>query len=160
MITFVEISEAVVRRCSIKNVFLKISQNSWEKNCARVSFLVKLQAWGTFGGCFWNLHKTCFGHNILQSSLKFHHTFDIFFDVAVVVYTVTHWLGLLCDLSLQTGKNDFWLFARNIKIWDFLNKNCENIAQINKAYLEPSRTSTEKLFCKNSDIPEKLDPRP
>ena len=39
---------------------------------------------------FLNLHKTYFGHNILQSSLKFHHTFDIFFDVAVVMYTVTH----------------------------------------------------------------------
>ena len=37
-------SEAVVRRCSVKNVFLEISQNSQEKTCARVSFLIKLQA--------------------------------------------------------------------------------------------------------------------
>ena len=33
--------EAVVRRCSIKNVFLIISQ---ESTCAGVSFLIKLQA--------------------------------------------------------------------------------------------------------------------
>ena len=31
------------RKCSRKKVFLKISQNSQEKTCARVSFLVRLQ---------------------------------------------------------------------------------------------------------------------
>ena len=34
------------RRSSIKQVFLKISQNSQESTCARVSFFIKLQAWG------------------------------------------------------------------------------------------------------------------
>ena len=38
--------EAVVGSCSIKKVFLKISQNSQENTCARVSLLIKLQAWG------------------------------------------------------------------------------------------------------------------
>ena len=37
-------TEAVVQRCSIKQVFLKIWQNSQENTCARVSFLIKLQA--------------------------------------------------------------------------------------------------------------------
>ena len=36
--------EAVTRTCSVKNILLKISQNSQENTCARVSFLVKLQA--------------------------------------------------------------------------------------------------------------------
>ena len=36
--------EAVVWRCSVKKVFLEISQNSLENTCARVPFLVKLQA--------------------------------------------------------------------------------------------------------------------
>ena len=36
--------EAVVRRCSVKRVFLEILQNSQENTCARVSFLTKLQA--------------------------------------------------------------------------------------------------------------------
>ena len=31
--------EAVAQRCSVKNVFLEISQNSQEDTCARVSFL-------------------------------------------------------------------------------------------------------------------------
>ena len=40
-----EITEAVARRCSSKKVFLEISQNSQENTCARVSFLINLQAW-------------------------------------------------------------------------------------------------------------------
>ena len=36
--------ETVVQRCSVKNVFLKISQNSEQNTCARVSFLIKLRA--------------------------------------------------------------------------------------------------------------------
>ena len=36
-------TEAVVWRCSVKKVFLGISQNSQENTCARVSFLIKLQ---------------------------------------------------------------------------------------------------------------------
>ena len=39
-------AEAVVRRCSIKKVFLEISQNLQENTYARVSFLMKLQASG------------------------------------------------------------------------------------------------------------------
>ena len=35
-------SEAVVQRCSVNKVFLKISQNQQENTCARDSFLIKL----------------------------------------------------------------------------------------------------------------------
>ena len=35
--------EALVQRCSVKKMFLEISQNSQENTCARVSFLIKLQ---------------------------------------------------------------------------------------------------------------------
>ena len=38
-------TEEVVQRCSAKKVFLEISQNSQQSTCARVSFLIKLQAW-------------------------------------------------------------------------------------------------------------------
>ena len=40
---FFKICRSSHRRCSIKKVFLRISQNSQEKTCARVSFLIKLQ---------------------------------------------------------------------------------------------------------------------
>ena len=35
------VSETVVQRCSVKKVFLEISQNSQGSTCARVSFLIK-----------------------------------------------------------------------------------------------------------------------
>ena len=37
-------AEVVARRCSVRKVFLEISQNSQENTCARDSFLIKLQA--------------------------------------------------------------------------------------------------------------------
>ena len=36
--------EAVTQRCSVKKVFLEISQNLQENVFARISFLIKLQA--------------------------------------------------------------------------------------------------------------------
>ena len=36
--------ESAAPRCSVKKKFLKISQNSEENTCARVSFLITLQA--------------------------------------------------------------------------------------------------------------------
>ena len=38
--------EAVVRRCSVKKVFLKNLKNSQENFIARASFLMKLQTYG------------------------------------------------------------------------------------------------------------------
>ena len=39
-------SEAVVQVRSVKKVLLEISQNSQENTYTRVSFLIKLHAWG------------------------------------------------------------------------------------------------------------------
>ena len=41
------VAEAFVWRCSGKNVFLKISQNSQENTCARVSFLTSCRPQST-----------------------------------------------------------------------------------------------------------------
>ena len=38
------VTEAFAQRCSVKKLFLEISQNSQENTCARASFLIKLQA--------------------------------------------------------------------------------------------------------------------
>ena len=38
------LSRSIHQRCSIKEVFLRISQNSQENFCVKISFLVKLQA--------------------------------------------------------------------------------------------------------------------
>ena len=42
------ITEADFQMCSVKKVFLNISQNSQENTCARASLLKKLQALRTF----------------------------------------------------------------------------------------------------------------
>ena len=44
-ISFLNLTGAVDRKCSIKKVFLEISQKSQEKNCARVSFFHKMIKW-------------------------------------------------------------------------------------------------------------------
>ena len=41
--------EAVAHRCCVKTVFLEISHNLQKNTCVRVSFLIKLQAWGKVG---------------------------------------------------------------------------------------------------------------
>ena len=39
----IQLPNAVAGKCSIKKMFLKISQNSQDNTCARASFLIKLQ---------------------------------------------------------------------------------------------------------------------
>ena len=46
--SYIRPAEAVVQRCSVKTVFLEISQNSQENTCARFSFLIKLQAYAFY----------------------------------------------------------------------------------------------------------------
>ena len=52
---------AVVQRCFVKKVFLEFSQNSQENACARVSFLIKLQA-QVFSCEFYKISKNIFFH--------------------------------------------------------------------------------------------------
>ena len=43
-IFFLKSTEAVAQRCSVKNLFIEIFQNSYQNTCVRVSFFIKLQA--------------------------------------------------------------------------------------------------------------------
>ena len=73
-----DLREAVAHRCSIKELFLKVSQNSQENKWATVSFLIKLQAFRFRTGLgtsvflwilknflrtyfLWNNYDGCFG---------------------------------------------------------------------------------------------------
>ena len=60
--------EAIVQRCSVKKVFLEISKNSQENTCARVSFLIKLQAFGLRPATLLKkrLWYTCFPVNFVK----------------------------------------------------------------------------------------------
>ena len=60
--------EAFTRRCSVKKVFLKSSQNSQENTCVRIvriSFLIKLQA-GVANFNEKRLQHRCFPVNIVK----------------------------------------------------------------------------------------------
>ena len=56
-------TEAVVWRCSVKKVFLEISQDSQESTCARVSFVVRPQPATLLKKGFW--HR-CFPVNLAK----------------------------------------------------------------------------------------------
>ena len=57
---FTKSSEAVAQRCSVKKMFLELSQNSQENNCARVSFSIKLQTSACFPVNFAKFLRTVF----------------------------------------------------------------------------------------------------
>ena len=64
--------EAVARRCSVKKVFLTISQNSQENTCARDSLLIKLQAVAHVFSCeFCKIFKKTFFKEHFRWLLKF-----------------------------------------------------------------------------------------
>ena len=58
--------DAIVQRCSVKRVFLEISQNLQENTCARASFLIKLRASGTGTGVSKRLWHRCFPVNFVK----------------------------------------------------------------------------------------------
>ena len=63
----VVLPSTVVQKCSVKKMFLKISQNSQESTCVRVYFLMKLRnfqqhlfSYRTSGGCFCQSQRKTF----------------------------------------------------------------------------------------------------
>ena len=68
------LSEAVVQRCSVKKVFLEISQSSQENNCARASFLmnfIKKETLAQVLFCeFCEISKNTFLHRAPQAAVS------------------------------------------------------------------------------------------
>ena len=60
--------EAAIQTCSVKKVFLEISQNSWENTCARDSLLIKLQVLGLRSATLFkkSLWHRCFPMNFAK----------------------------------------------------------------------------------------------
>ena len=57
-----EYLEAVDQRCSVKKVFLNISQSSQEKTCARVFFLLKKRLVQVLSSEFCDISKNTFSY--------------------------------------------------------------------------------------------------
>ena len=84
------------QRCSVKTFFIAVSQNSQENTCARVSFLIKLQALRNFSqntsdGCFSNSFSSKGEDNL----------------VIVVVGSLTAWIGVVTINWLAQAKFSF-----------------------------------------------------
>ena len=98
-------SEAVARTYSVKKVFLKISQNSEENTCTRVSFLIKLKASGlqlykkrdSSTGFFLRILRIFYKHLLVQNTS------------GGCFYTITVWVAryfyLASDSSSQLFSN-------------------------------------------------------
>ena len=67
--------EAVIRRCSVKKVFLEILQNSQENNCARVSFFfIKKETLAQVFSCeFCEISKNTFYYRTPLVAASDHH---------------------------------------------------------------------------------------
>ena len=102
-------SEPVVQRCSVKNMFLKISQNSQENACARASFLIKLHV------------QTC--NFIKKDTLVPYKCFLVNFAIFLrTPFFIEHlwWLLLLpLQWQLQTVEDTFK--STMIQIWKSMN---------------------------------------
>ena len=92
-----DMTEAVAQTCSVKKVFLEISQNSQENTCARVSFLIKLQALGkketlaqVFSCVICEISKNTFfyGTPLVAASDMIQLSFTIFLNKTVFYFLV------------------------------------------------------------------------
>ena len=77
------VSEAAARGVLLKKMFLEISQNSQENTCARVSFLIKLQAKNTF--FTEHLRVTAFEVHVVCDNTKMHRSYLLSRSVLIVL---------------------------------------------------------------------------
>ena len=91
--------EAVVQMCSVKKVFLEMSQNSQGNTCARVSFLITLQA----SGCNFISKKTVAQLFSCEFCEIFKNTFftEHFWTTASVLYGVQRLGNLTAELQKE-----------------------------------------------------------
>ena len=113
-----EHSEAVARRCSIKKLFLETSQNSQEKNCARVSFLKKETLAQVFSCEFCEISENTFSYRTPPVGTSEHY----FLGITAVIYAwvlkfnrssrlhMFFKIGVLKNFKNITGKHPCWSF--------------------------------------------------
>ena len=92
--------EAVAQRCSVKKVFLEISQNSQENTCARVSFLINCRP-EVFSCEFCEISKNTFSYTKQnKSQLKYYE---------MVLYRIKNLLPIKDILKIlsSSGINDY-----------------------------------------------------
>ena len=119
-----EQTEAVVQRCSVKKVFLKILQNSQKNTCARVSFLIKLEHlwWQLLNKLLtWKLITTCI-NGFKEINLQ---TINCYITGFRKPFRIQHYLPIMfksfwCDKSRSAIKQTKSI--RLLKNWNKLKK--------------------------------------
>ena len=117
--------EIVVQRCSTKKVFLEIFQNSQENSYAKVSFLIKLQAWGTqifkkidtgTGAFLWILRNCKIPLVAGSKDVMIHR------EIKIAAPVLQLWRQLV--ITKKNGKNfSSWLFV-DILLGLFVSASC------------------------------------
>ena len=130
-------TETVARRCSVKKVFLEISQHSQESTCARVSFLIKLQAWGlqlclqVFSCEFCEISKNAFSYRTPPRVLLYKTTcIDTGTDTAPKKTRLFVWRcsikKTILENSVKFKETDLWwshiLVKLNVQVQNFTQK--------------------------------------
>ena len=138
-------AEAVVQRGSVKKVFLEISQNSQVNTCARVSFLIKLQASGFFWIPFFLVVEVSIFHVLYQ----FH---EIKLNVMKYTLNYVSWNSLKeifhsVSPPIQMSKQNRRLLSPWWRTIRFLQKSTyENIEQDLLVILTLQETKNSKLI--------------
>ena len=135
-------SKAVVRRCSVKKVFLEILQNSQESTSVRDSFLIKLQAFKKESlmqvlSCeFCRISKNTFFTEHPQWLLLSHYEHFIFKVFSKQLnFSKFQSLGFSETLSLKSDffKNHLWKSLKKIP------RSCTIQLQSSKKYVEQNK---------------------
>ena len=134
-------SEAVVQRCSIKKVFFRISQNSQENTCARVSFLIKAWAYHfinkkTLAQAF--SYEFC---EILKNKHLFYRTSldDCFWKSVSFIWCIKAFMNL--NGTEWLVEIDWKNFAKHRKSFGTVLKLCQKTTRGRAAFSETLQTA-------------------
>ena len=100
------LQEAVAYRCSVKKIFLEISQNSQENTCARISFLIKRLWDGFFPVNFAKFLRTSFLQNTYDGCFCFAKTNKQLNFIENVFHFFVRWI-FFC-VTLAQGWHYVW----------------------------------------------------
>ena len=116
VIRLYKLSKAVVRRCSVKKVLLKIWQNSQESTCARVSFLKRRLWHGCFPANFAKLLRTLFFcRTVLVAAYKL---FYQGMKLSILIFLICYaWFDLIWfDLVIPSNYGSCYIMIWYLKI--------------------------------------------
>ena len=124
-------TEAVAQRCSAKKVFLESLQNLQENICARVSFLIKLQAWGlSVAAHGWN-HGAAHRYNLSQIfyNVETWHKRNLKLTSKRSTKCTNHVARLNPSKLATLGVFEIWVFW-NYKLWLKLYCRCGHVTNV------------------------------